>query len=316
MSLSPEIRDCEAVTVDAVLIAGPTASGKSAAALSLARAHNGVVINADSMQVYREVSILSARPSQADSAAAPHLLYGHVGAEERYSVGRYQIDAIAALAEARKAGRLPVFVGGTGLYFAALTEGLAEIPPVPADIRAEARDRLDALGVAGLHAELAARDPETAAQLRPTDPQRVLRAYEVHVATGRPLASWQRQASKPVLAGLSLARFVLDVPRYELRERIRRRFLAMMEAGARIEAAALQGLDPTLPAAKILGLRELWALDAGVMTEADAVSAAVTATRQFAKRQTTWFRNRMADWAWLQPDDNGNFITSMRQVFS
>jgi tRNA dimethylallyltransferase len=301
-------------TVDAVLIAGPTASGKSHAALALAEAFGGVVINADSMQVYREVRILSARPSDGDLARAPHLLYGHVGVGERYSVGRYQIDATAALAEAR--GRLPIFVGGTGLYFAALTEGLAEIPSVPADIREASRDRLQALGVAGLHAELAARDPVTAAGLRPTDPQRVLRAWEVLEATGRPLASWQKEAGTPVLAGLKLARFVLDLDRFELRERIRTRFLSMLEQGAHQEAALLQGLDPTLPAAKILGLRQLIALAAGDMEADDAITLAVTATRQFAKRQVTWFRHRMADWNWVPVDGDGNYISTMRQVLA
>ncbi len=288
------------MTIDAVLIAGPTASGKSAAALALADALGGAVVNADSMQVYREIRILSARPSDEDMARVPHLLYGHVGACERYSVGRYQIDAVAALAQARAQGLVPIFVGGTGLYFAALTDGLADIPSVPASVREEARDKLAALGVAGLHAELAKRDPETAAQVRSSDPQRVLRAYEVFEATGRPLASWQREAGVPVLKGLRLAKFVLDLPRPELRERIEARFRAMLAAGGRAEAAALKSLDPTLPAAKILGLRQLWALDEGLMTEADAVTAAVTATRQFAKRQETWFRHRMADWRWVE----------------
>ena len=301
---------------DAVLIAGPTASGKSQAALALAEALGGVVINADSMQVYREVRVLSARPSEADMALVPHLLYGHVGAAERYSVGRYQIEAASALAEARAGQRLPIFVGGTGLYFAALTEGLATIPSVPAEIREASRQRLQALGVAGLHAELAARDPATASGLRPTDPQRVLRAWEVFEATGRPLISWQREAGTPVLAGLKLARFVLDLDRSDLRERIAQRFLAMLEAGALAEAATLQGLDPTLPAAKILGLRQLAALAAGEMSETDAVSLAVTATRQFAKRQVTWFRHRMADWQWVPVGASGNFMSSMRQVFT
>jgi len=296
-----------------VLIAGPTASGKSAAALALAGALGGVIVNADSMQVYREVRILSARPSDADMARVPHLLYGHVGASERYSVGRYQIAAAAALAESRAQGRLPIFVGGTGLYFAALTDGLADIPPVPAAIRQEARDKLAALGIAGLHAELARRDPETAAQLRPSDPQRVLRAYEVFEATGRSLTSWQREAGVPVLKGVRLARFVLDLPRPLLRERIETRFRAMLAAGARAEAAALKGLDPTLPAAKILGLRQLWALNDGLLTEADAVAAAVTATRQFAKRQITWFRHRMAGWHWVAFTDFSNIIAIMRQ---
>jgi tRNA dimethylallyltransferase len=298
---------------DAVLIAGPTASGKSAAALALAEACHGAVVNADSMQVYREVRILSARPSDADMARVPHLLYGHVGASERYSVGRYQIDAAAALAEVGALGRLPIFVGGTGLYFAALTEGLADIPSVPAAIRQQARDKLAMLGVAGLHAELARRDPETAAQLRSSDPQRVLRAYEVFEATGRPLVGWQREAGVPVLKGLRLAKFVLDLPRPLLRERINARFQVMLAAGARAEAAALKGLDPMLPAAKILGLRQLWALNDGITDEADAVTAAVTATRQFAKRQETWFRHRMADWKWIEAGDISNIVTIMRQ---
>lgn len=284
-----------------MLIAGPTASGKSAAALALAEATGGIVINADSMQVYRELRILSARPSEADEARAPHLLYGHVAAAERYSVGRYQLDAAKALSEAQAQGRLPIFVGGTGLYFAALTEGLADIPQIPADIREQARNRLQELGVAGLHAELAARDPETASGLRPSDPQRVLRAWEVLEATGRPLFGWQREAGKPVLQDLKLARFVLDIDRFELRERIKQRFLAMLEHGALEEALALKSLDPTLPAAKILGLRELLALQSGELAREDAVTMAVTATRQFAKRQVTWFRHRMEDWEWQPP---------------
>jgi len=302
--------------VDAVLIAGPTASGKSAAALALAEACHGIVVNADSMQVYREVRILSARPSDTDMAAVPHLLYGHVSAREHYSVGLYQGDAIGALAETRAQGRMPIFVGGTGLYFAALTEGLADIPSVPAVVRQAARDRLAALGVAGLHAELAKRDPETAGRLRPSDPQRVLRAYEVFEATGRPLALWQREVGAPVLNGLHVARFVLDPPRPLLRERIETRFRAMLAAGAFEEAAALKGLDPALPAAKILGLRELWALEEGAMSEADAIAAAVTATRQFAKRQMTWFRHRMADWERIEVGHVSNIITFVRQSSS
>jgi len=301
---------------DAVLIAGPTASGKSAAALALAEALGGIVINADSMQVYREVRILSARPCEEDLKRAPHLLYGHVGAGERYSVGRYQIDATKALAEAQAQNRLPIFVGGTGLYFAALTDGLAEIPPVPADIREEARQRLQEWGVAGLHADLAARDPETASGLRPSDPQRVLRAWEVLAATGRPLVGWQREAGKPVLDGLKLARFVLDLDRFELRERIKHRFLAMLEMGALEEATILKGLDPTLPAAKILGLRELLALQSGELPREDAITLAVTATRQFAKRQVTWFRHRMAEWRWVPADATSNIVSEVRQVFS
>jgi tRNA dimethylallyltransferase len=289
--------------IDAVLIAGPTASGKSGAALALAEAVGGVVVNADSMQVYREPRILTARPTDEDTARAPHLLYGHVGVREVYSVGRYQDDAIEALKQARAMRRLPIFTGGTGLYFAALTEGLADIPPVAADVRSRARAHLAEIGVEALHAELAARDPKTAAALRPTDPQRVLRAFEVFEATGTPLVEWQRRTGKGVLGGLRLAKFVLDVPRAELRARIETRFLAMLDAGAAAEAAGLKGLAPSLPAAKILGLRELWALEAGRMKRAEATGSAVTATRQFAKRQTTWFRHRMADWTWLDAAD-------------
>ena len=299
------------MNIDAVLIAGPTASGKSAVALALAEACNGIVVNADSMQVYREVRILSARPSDAEMAAVPHLLYGNVSAREHYSVGRYQSDAIGALAEARAQGRMPIFVGGTGLYFTALTEGLADIPPVPAAVHEAARDKLATLGVAGLHEELMRRDPETAA--RPSDPQRVLRAYEVFEATGRPLTFWQREAGEPVLKDLRLAKFVLDPPRPLLRERIEARFRAMLAAGAREEASALKGVDPSLPAAKILGLRELWALAECAISEADAITAAVTATRQFAKRQMTWFRHRMADWERIEDGRVSNIITFVRQ---
>ncbi len=297
---------------DAVLIAGPTASGKSQVALELARRNNGVVINADSMQVYREVRVLSARPSDADMAAVPHALYGHVSVTESYSVGRYQTDAFKALTEARRARRLPIFVGGTGLYFAALTKGLADIPAVPPSIRTAARTRLAAVGVAALHAELAALDPETASRLRPSDPQRVLRAYEVWKATGRPLAEWQRLGGNPVLEGLRIQPYILDLPRPLLRDRIAVRFHAMVAAGARAEARALVGLEPSLPAAKILGLRQL----AGDLPDAEAVGLAVTATHQFAKRQITWFRNRMADWTWLEASDLSNIIARIDQKIS
>jgi tRNA dimethylallyltransferase len=300
---------------DAVLIAGPTASGKSALALALARQIGGAVVNADSMQVYRDLRILSARPSAADEAAVPHLLYGHVAATDPYSVGRFQADAAKALAQAQARGLIPIFTGGTGLYFGALTDGLAEIPAVPAEVRQAAREKLERIGVAALHAELACRDPETAQGLRPTDPQRTLRAWEVLEATGKPLIEWQRTPGTPVLAGLRLVKFVLDIPREELRARIHQRFLAMLATGATAEAAALRGLDPMLPAAKTLGLRALWALAEGALTEAEAVTAAVTATRQFAKRQMTWFRHRMEDYNFISHRDFDD-IAKMRQYLS
>ena len=186
---------------DAVLIAGPTASGKSREALALAQAIGGAIINADSMQVYREAPILTAQPSDADKAQVPHLLYGHFGAAEVYSVGRWRDDAMSALAQVRAMRRMPIFVGGTGMYFSALTEGLADIPEIPADVREAARALLEEIGVEQLHARLMVRDPMTASKLRPSDPQRVLRAYEVFEATGRPLARWQSAPAAPGTAG-------------------------------------------------------------------------------------------------------------------
>ncbi len=299
--------------VDAVLIAGPTASGKSAAALALADHIGGVVINADSMQVYAEAPILTAQPDANARAHAPHLLYGHVSAREAYSVGRYAQDARRALVEAQAMKKIPIFVGGTGLYFAALTDGLADIPPVPAQIRTEARALLVQIGVEALHARLAERDPLTAAQLRPSDPQRTLRAYEVFEATGRPLAQWQRDAGEPLLKDIRLARFVLNPPRPLLRTRIGERFEAMLENGGLEEALVLADLDPALPAAKLLGLRPLVAHARGELDRDAAILQAVTATRQFAKRQMTWFRNRMADYVWIDPYYS-NIITTFEQL--
>jgi len=296
---------------DAVLIAGPTASGKSQLALALAMRIGGALINADSMQVYAEPRILTARPTDAEMARAPHLLYGHVGVREHYSVGRYQTDATAALAQARALGRVPIFVGGTGLYFGALTDGIADIPPVPAAIRQAAQARRETLGPEAFFAELAARDPVSAAKLRASDTQRSLRAYEVLEATGRPLAYWQTQIGKPLLAGMTLARFVLSPPRAELHRRIDARFERMIEDGALDEAAQLANLDPSLPAAKLLGLRELLAVRAGAMALEDAKSAAQAATRQYAKRQTTWFRQRMKEWEWIEAPNSGEIAAKL-----
>jgi len=292
--------------LDAVLIAGPTASGKSALALSLAQAFGGVVINADSMQVYAQAPILTAQPDAAAKALVPHLLYGHVPAREVYSVGRYAGDAAAALEQAR--GKLPIFVGGTGLYFTALTEGLSDIPPVPPNIRARARALLEEVGVQELHRQLALKDAKTAGLLRSSDPQRVVRAWEVLMATGKPLSDWQSGGAAPVLKDLRLAKFVIDRPRPALRQRIAERFEAMVAGGGLEEALALADLDPALPAAKLLGLRPLIAHARGELDREAAILLAVTATRQFAKRQMTWFRNRMADYVWVDPYI-GNIIT-------
>ncbi|MEI7791390.1 MAG: tRNA (adenosine(37)-N6)-dimethylallyltransferase MiaA [Alphaproteobacteria bacterium] len=297
---------------DAVLIAGPTASGKSQAAMELAEQIGGVVINADSMQVYREAPILTAQPSEADKARVPHLLYGNISARKVYSVGRWREDAALAIAQARAMKRVPIFVGGTGMYFMALTEGLADIPPTPPEIRDAARALLDDIGVEALHARLTDRDPVTASRLRPSDPQRVLRAFEVFEATGRPLAEWQGAPTAPLLKNAKLASFVLDPPRPELRARIAARFEAMLDEGGLDEARALEGLDPALPAAKLLGLRPLQALAAGTLTRAEALDGAITATRQFAKRQMTWFRNRMPHYIWFDPLVS-NIITQYRR---
>jgi len=298
---------------DAVLIAGPTASGKSAAALELAEDIGGVVINADSMQVYREAPILTAQPSAEDRARAPHLLYGHVSAREVYSVGRWRDDAAKALDEARAMGRVPIFAGGTGMYFMALTDGLSHIPATPDEVRDTARALLDDIGVEALHARLAERDPLTASKLRPSDPQRVLRAYEVLESTGRSLAQWQEAPGEPVLKDARLAAFVLDPSRDTRRARIAERFEKMLEAGALDEARALEGLDPSLPAAKLLGLRPLQALAKGTLTRGEALDGAITATRQFAKRQMTWFRHRMPHYIWYDPYIS-NLITQFRHI--
>jgi len=298
---------------DAVLIAGPTASGKSALALALAQKLGGVVINADSMQVYREAPILTAAPDARARACVPHLLYGHVSALDAYSAGRYGADAATALAQAQAMGRLPIFAGGTGLYFTALTEGLSAMPAVAPAVRHAARALVDRIGPQALHARLAERDPVTAAQLRPTDPQRVARAWEVLEATGTPLAQWQRLKGRPVLAGLKLARFVLEVPRQTLRQRIAERFAAMADSGGLEEAVALLGLDPDLPAARLLGLRPLQALAAGQMSRQDALTRAITDTRRFAKRQMTWFRHRMSDYNWINGVES-NIITIISDI--
>jgi tRNA dimethylallyltransferase len=297
--------------IDGVLIAGPTASGKSAAAAEIAEWLNGALINADSMQVYHETRILTARPGEDAHQHAPHHLYGHVSVYESYSVARYRSDAIHALGEVRKHGTVPIFVGGTGLYFGALTEGLADVPPTPQPVRAKLRARHAEIGPEAFFAEFAARDPQMAARLRPSDTQRVLRASEVIEATGRSLLEWQQDLGAAPLAGLRLARFVLSPPRAEVHRRIDQRFEQMVAAGAIDEAERLADIDPALPAAKILGLRELQRVRDGNLSLEEAKSAAKTATRQYAKRQVTWFRHRMSDWIWIEAEDTNEIVAQM-----
>ena len=289
---------------NAILIAGPTASGKSALALKLAETLGGTVINTDSMQVYRDLRIITARPSAQDEARVPHRLYGHVDAAENYSVGRWCEDAKAALREARQAGRVPILVGGTGLYFKALTQGLSAVPPTPAEIRAAVRARLDAEGAAALHAELARRDPAMAAKVRPGDAMRIGRALEVLDATGRSLADWHRAGMPAVLEPEQAVKVFLTPDRAELYRRIDARFDAMLAAGALDEVSALdaRGLDPLLPAMKAHGVPWLRRHLKGEVTLAEAAEGAKQDTRRYTKRQLTWFRNQMPGWAWLVPD--------------
>jgi tRNA dimethylallyltransferase len=288
----------------AVLIAGPTASGKSALALRLAEELGGTIINADSMQVYRDLRIITARPTPQDEARVPHLLYGHVDAAENYSVGRWCVDAGAALAAVERAGRLPVVVGGTGLYFKALTRGLAAVPPVPSDIRAAVRARLAAAGAGPLYAELRDRDPATARRLMPGDRARIARALEVVMATGRSLADWHADGMKPTLDPDRAIKVFLDVDRAELYRRIDARFDAMVAAGALEEVRALgrRGLDAALPAMKAHGVPWLIRHLAGEIDLATAAAEAKRDTRRYTKRQATWFRHQLPDWPWVAAD--------------
>jgi tRNA dimethylallyltransferase len=289
----------------AILIAGPTASGKSGAALALAERIGGTIINTDSMQVYRDLAILTARPTASDMARVPHRLYGRVPAREAYSAGRFLEDAAAAIAEARDVGKVPILVGGTGLYFKALLEGLAPVPDIPPEIRAYWRDRSGERDAAALHSELVARDPAMAVKLRPTDPQRVVRALEVIDATGVSLAEWQGASSPPVLAAADVAKLVIAPEREVVYTKIDARFDRMIEQGALEEVRNLMvlGLDPGLPAMRAHGVRELAAYQAGASALEDAVAKAKTETRRYAKRQMTWLRRFMTDWQWFPDAD-------------
>jgi tRNA dimethylallyltransferase len=287
----------------AILLAGPTTSGKSALALALAEKLDGSIINADSMQVYRDLRIITARPTPDEEARVPHLLYGRVDAAENYSVGRWCVDARAAIADAERAGRLPILVGGTGLYFKALTQGLAAVPPVPGAIRAAVRGRLEADGAAALHAELARLDPLSAQRLMPGDRARVTRALEVVLATGRSLTDWHREGMPPSVDAASAVKIFLAVERAELYRRIAGRFDAMLAAGALAEVASLatRKLDPMLPAMKAHGVPWLLRHLAGEITLEEAAAGGKRDTRRYTKRQATWFRHQLPDWVWLPP---------------
>jgi tRNA dimethylallyltransferase len=289
----------------AVLIAGPTASGKSALALGLARRLDGVVVNADSMQVYRDLRVITARPNADEEASAPHSLYGHVDAAENYSVGRWLADVQPVLAEIQASGRVPIVVGGTGLYFKALTRGLAAVPPIPPEIRTAVRDRAARLGPAALHVELAARDPAAAARLAPADRVRIARALEVLEATGRSLIEWHGTGMPALLNDAETAKLFLDPDRAELNGRIDARFEAMLAAGALDEVRALdaRGLDPLLPAMKAHGVPWLRRWLRGEIPLERASEGGRRDTRHYAKRQLTWFRHQLPDWPWAAPED-------------
>ena len=287
----------------AILIAGPTASGKSALALALAVRAGGVVINADAMQVYRDLRIITARPTPAEEARVPHRLFGHVDAAESYSVGGWLADARDALAEAVALGRLPILVGGTGLYFKLLTGGLAAIPSIPAEIRERLRARVGAEGAPALHAELARRDPPSAARLDPGDRTRIVRALEVLEATGRSLAEWQQGDTPPILEPAACIKAFLAPERAGLRRRIEARFDVMLAAGAleEVHALAARNLDPLMPAMKAHGVPWLMAHLRGEIGLEEAAAQAKADTRRYAKRQFTWFRNQLPDWKWVEP---------------
>ena len=286
-----------------ILIAGPTASGKSALAIALAEQYGGTIINANSMQVYRDLRIITARPTPDEERRMPHRLYGHVDAQENYSVGRWCNEAATELATAKAENRFAIIVGGTGLYFNALSRGLAAVPPIPGAIRDEVRARLASEGVAALHAELAVRDPTAAAQLRSADRARVTRALEVVLATGRSILDWHEE-NKPATIDLNTAVKIFLMPdRDELARRIDARFDAMMAAGAldEVRALAARQLNPSLPAMKAHGVPWLIRHLTGEVTLATAIEHATLETRQYTKRQATWFRNQLPEFAWVAP---------------
>ncbi len=282
----------ESLQKSAVLIAGPTASGKSALALKIAAERNGVVINADSMQVYRELRVITARPTIEEESKVPHRMYGYVSGAHEYSTGQWMRDARSEIEKCWREGFMPIVVGGTGLYFTALVDGIAEIPPIPPDIRAYWRE-----AEGELHARLVKRDPAMAARLAPADKQRIIRALEVHDATGKSLLWWQEQGrTQGTLSDAEVERIFVGLPREDLYLRAERRFDLMLEQGALQEVRALPVMDPKRPIMKAIGVPELMANLAGVMTLDEAREKAKTATRQYIKRQLTWWRGQMQGW--------------------
>jgi len=290
--------------IRAVLIAGPTASGKSALAVEIALRLGGTVVNVDSMQVYGDLRVLTARPTQAEEAVVAHRLYGHVDGAFNYSAMRYVADVSALLAQLWQGGSLPVLVGGTGLYFKALTEGFSAIPPVPDAVRSAFRARVAGQETSQLQAELAALDPAMADRLKPADRMRIMRALEVHLATGRSIASFQGERHPGPLDGAPMLKLFINPERAVVRQCIDVRFEQMIAQGALDEVAALRErrLDPLLPVMRAHGVPGLIAHLDGAMRLDEAIARGQADTRAYAKRQVTWFRHQMADWQAVAPE--------------
>ena len=301
-----------------LVIGGPTASGKSALAADAAERSDGVVVNADSMQLYRDLPILTSWPEEELRARVPHRLYGVLDGAERCSAGRWRALAMAEIERARDDGALPILVGGTGLYLRALLDGLAPVPAIPEAVREAVRALHEREGSAGLHARLAVRDPEAAGRLEPGDSQRVMRAYEVIEATGRSLLAWQEERHDRYTGRAAV--LVLEPPREVLYEACNTRFEHMMAAGALDEAARLRerGLDPGLPVMKAVGVRALLDHLSGVTTLERAIALGRQATRRYAKRQTTWFRTQMPGHARMpdryRPESKREFIALVERL--
>jgi tRNA dimethylallyltransferase len=302
----------------AILIAGPTASGKSALALAVAEQLGGIVINADSMQVYRDLRIITARPSPDEEAGLPHRLYGHVDAAINYSTGQWLRDVAEVLRELKSQGRIAVLVGGTGLYFKALTAGLAAVPAIPAEIRDRIRTRLREEGAPALHVELMALDPQTARRITVNDRSRISRALEVVLATGRSLTDWHREGLPPLVDADRAVKVFVTCERRELVRRIETRFAAMLSAGAldEVRALAARQLDSLLPAMKAHGVPWLIRHLSGDVSLEEAAAGAIMDTRRYAKRQVTWFRNQMPGWMAMQAQEAHAAIVRQAEIVS
>ncbi|WP_417582593.1 tRNA (adenosine(37)-N6)-dimethylallyltransferase MiaA [Pelagibacterium sp.] len=287
----------------AVLIAGPTASGKTALAIARARETGARIVNTDSMQVYGVLDRLTARPDAEELVQAPHEMFGHIDPSVRYSTGAWLEDARKQIQDAEAENQELIFVGGTGLYFDALINGFAEVPAIDPSFVAQAETLIQDLDAAGRKALLAEKDPVTAGRLNVADPQRVVRAISVLMATGKTLSAFQDNNGPGLLGGYTLERIVLMPERSVIRARIAKRFEAMMQVGAveEVEALLARDLDPSLPAMKAIGVGDIAAMIDGKISSEAAVERSVNATRQYAKRQSTWYRNRFSDWTFIDP---------------